>query len=87
MRIATDAACADRPSAVARSIAASFCDAAISMTSCPGASMCCLAWAMSGRIGIDGVWMAYPAAFLTMLVLQTAYYRLVWRRQRIRKLI
>ena len=25
--------------------------------------------------------------FLTMLVLQVAYYRLVWRKQRIRKLI
>jgi putative MATE family efflux protein len=46
-----------------------------------------VAWFMSGRIGIDGVWMAYPAAFLTMLVLQVTYYRLVWRKQRIKRLI
>lgn len=46
-----------------------------------------VAWVMSQRIGIDGVWMAYPAAFLTMLLLQIAFYRLVWRRQRIRRLI
>jgi putative MATE family efflux protein len=48
-----------------------------------------VAWFMSSptRFGIDGVWMAYPAAFFTMLVLQASYYRLVWRRQRIKKLI
>lgn len=44
-------------------------------------------WFMSARIGVDGVWMAYPAAFLTMLVLQVTYYRLVWRKKRILKLI
>ena len=31
--------------------------------------------------------MAYPAAFLTMLLLQVTYYRLVWRKQRIKRLI
>jgi hypothetical protein len=46
-----------------------------------------VAWIMSARIGTDGVWMAYPAAFLAMLLLQTGYYRLVWRKQRIEKLI
>jgi putative MATE family efflux protein len=46
-----------------------------------------VAWVMSNRIGIDGVWMAYPAAFITMLLLQVAYYRLVWSRRRIRRLI
>jgi Na+-driven multidrug efflux pump len=44
-------------------------------------------WFMSSRIGIDGVWMAYPAAFMTMLLLQVGFYRLVWRKRRIRKLI
>jgi MATE family, multidrug efflux pump len=46
-----------------------------------------VAWFMSRRIGINGVWMAYPAAFFTMLVLQVAYYRLVWRKQRIQRLV
>jgi putative MATE family efflux protein len=46
-----------------------------------------VAWILSRRIGIQGVWMAYPAAFIAMLLLQTAYYRLVWRKQRIQKLV
>ena len=46
-----------------------------------------VAWIMSQRIGTNGVWMAYPAAFFTMLVLQVSYYRLVWRKQRIVKLV
>jgi putative MATE family efflux protein len=47
------------------------------------------AWIMSkpAHLGIDGVWVAYPAAFFTMLVLQVSYYRLVWRKQRIVKLV
>jgi putative MATE family efflux protein len=46
-----------------------------------------VAWILSRRIGIQGVWMAYPAAFIAMLLLQTTYYRLVWRKQRIQKLV
>jgi len=46
-----------------------------------------VAWFMSHRIGINGVWIAYPVAFIAMLALQTAYYRLVWRKKAIRKLI
>ena len=46
-----------------------------------------VAWLMSHRIGIDGVWMGYPSAFLTMLILQSCYYRFVWRKQRIQRLI
>jgi putative MATE family efflux protein len=42
---------------------------------------------MSQRIGIQGVWVAYPVAFVSMLCLQTAYYRLVWRKRPIRKLV
>jgi putative MATE family efflux protein len=38
---------------------------------------------LSARIGIDGVWIAYPAAFCAMLVLQAAWYTFVWRRRRI----
>jgi MATE family, multidrug efflux pump len=46
-----------------------------------------VAWFLSRRIGIDGIWWAYPATFGTMLVLQSTYYRLVWRRRRIERLI
>ncbi len=45
------------------------------------------AWLLSHAIGIDGIWMAYPIAFTTMLVLQSAYYRLVWRKKTIVRLI
>jgi putative MATE family efflux protein len=46
-----------------------------------------VAWFLSGRIGIDGIWIAYPIAFSAMLVMQLAYYWLVWRRKRIARLI
>lgn len=45
------------------------------------------AWLLSHRIGLNGVWMAYPINFCAMLLLQTAYYRGVWRKQPIRKLV
>lgn len=46
-----------------------------------------VAFFLSGRIGIEGVWWAYPATFATMLIFQSTYYRLVWRRKKIRRLI
>src|SRR5450830_699979 len=42
---------------------------------------------MSRQIGVEGVWVAYPVAFMAMLLLQSLYYRLVWRRRPIRKLV
>jgi putative MATE family efflux protein len=45
------------------------------------------AWLLSKRYGVDGVWMAYPITFVTMLILQVTFYRLYWRRQRIQKLV
>jgi len=57
-------------------------------------SICCIAaielpsaYALSHRIGIEGVWMAYPIAFVSMLVLQAGYYRLVWRKRKIERLV
>jgi len=32
------------------------------------------------QIGIDGVSIGYPVAFIVMLVDRAAYYRLVWRK-------
>jgi hypothetical protein len=37
--------------------------------------------ALSKHIGTDGIWAAYPAAFIAMFVMQGAYYGLVWRRR------
>jgi putative MATE family efflux protein len=39
-----------------------------------------------GSLGLRGVWIAYPIAFITALALQSAYYFGVWRRQPIRSL-
>lgn len=42
---------------------------------------------LSRAIGISGIWIAYPATFATMFVLQMAYYAMVWRKQTIKRLI
>ena len=31
-----------------------------------------VAWALSHRMGLNGIWVAYPVAFLPMLTLQTS---------------
>ena len=46
-----------------------------------------VAWFASKQMGLNGIWIAYPAAFIAMLTLQTAYYRLVWRKRPIKRLI
>lgn len=45
-----------------------------------------VAWVLSGHYGLNGIWAAYPVAFLAMLTMQTIYYRLVWRKKPIRRL-
>lgn len=45
------------------------------------------AWILSRHFGINGVWMAYPIAFVSMLALQASYYRFVWRQRRIERLV
>lgn len=45
-----------------------------------------VAWILSNHYGLNGIWAAYPVAFLAMLAMQTAYYRLVWRKKPIRRL-
>ncbi len=42
---------------------------------------------LSARYGLEGVWMAYPVVFCTMLALQSALYLLVWRYRRIERLV
>jgi putative MATE family efflux protein len=34
-------------------------------------------------LGLRGVWLAYPVAFLVALTLQTSYYKLVWRKRKL----
>jgi putative MATE family efflux protein len=45
------------------------------------------AWVLSHRVGLNGVWMAYPIAFVSMLVLNTLYYQKVWRKRAIKRLV
>ncbi|MBX9410549.1 MATE family efflux transporter [Pseudomonas baetica] len=45
------------------------------------------AYWLDGHFGLQGVWMAFPVAYLGMLVLQTVYYKLVWRHQKIERLV
>ncbi|WP_198969986.1 MATE family efflux transporter [Xylophilus sp. ASV27] len=45
-----------------------------------------VAWVLSRHMGVDGIWIGYPAAFTAMLVLQSAYYRLVWRKKRLKRI-
>ncbi len=46
-----------------------------------------VAYLLSARFGLEGVWMAFPVAYLSMLALQTAYYKLVWQHQKIQRLV
>lgn len=46
-----------------------------------------VAWWLSRRMGIDGIWWAYPIAFTAMLVLQIVYYRTVWMKRPKERLI
>jgi putative MATE family efflux protein len=55
-----------------------FCIAAVEVPS---------AYALAARYGVEGVWMAYPIAFLSMLTLQATYYLLAWRKQKIERLV
>jgi len=46
-----------------------------------------VAWWLGRRFGLNGIWVAYPVAFSAMLTLQACYYRFVWRKKAIRRLI
>ncbi|HEY4203988.1 MAG TPA: MATE family efflux transporter [Xanthobacteraceae bacterium] len=42
---------------------------------------------LSRTIGIKGVWIAYPVTFCAMMLLQMAFYLLVWRKKAIRRMV
>ena len=46
-----------------------------------------VAYLLDAQFGLQGVWMAFPVAYLAMLALQTAYYRFVWLHRRIERLV
>jgi Na+-driven multidrug efflux pump len=46
-----------------------------------------VAWWLSHRMGLNGIWVAYPVAFTAMLTLQASYYRFAWRKKTISRLI
>jgi putative MATE family efflux protein len=46
-----------------------------------------LAYTLNATLGMTGIWWSYAAAFVAMLVLQAAYYRMGWRRRAISRLI
>ena len=39
------------------------------------------------NLGIKGIWIGYPAAFIVGLGLQYLYYRLVWKKKRLTRLV
>ncbi len=45
-----------------------------------------VAWALSLHYGLNGIWAAYPVAFVAMLIMQATYYRMVWRKKPIHRL-
>lgn len=45
------------------------------------------AYFLRQRFGIEGIWIAYPVAFIAMLLMQSTYYNLVWRKRTITRLI
>ena len=46
-----------------------------------------LAWLLSQRFGLIGIWMAFPLSYAITLGLQTWYYKTVWKKRPIRKMV
>lgn len=46
-----------------------------------------VAWALNRRLGLEGIWIGFPVAYLAMLALQTTYFRGIWRHKPIRRLV
>ena len=46
-----------------------------------------LAWLFSRHFGLIGIWMAFPASYAITLALQTWYYKAVWKKRPIRKMV
>jgi Na+-driven multidrug efflux pump len=46
-----------------------------------------MAWWLSRSFGLMGIWMAFPLSYTLTLCLQTAYYKLVWKKRPIRRMV
>src|SRR5256885_30460 len=46
-----------------------------------------MAWWLSRGFGLMGIWMALPLSYTLTLCLQTAYYKLVWKKRPIRRMV
>jgi MATE family, multidrug efflux pump len=46
-----------------------------------------VAWLLMHRVGLDGVWIGYPAAYCASLLLQFCYYEFVWKRKTHERLV
>ena len=46
-----------------------------------------VAYWLDGQYGLQGVWMAFPIAYVAMLLMQSAYYHFVWRHRKIERLV
>ena len=46
-----------------------------------------VAYALAGPFGINGVWAAYPIAYIAMLAMQGSYYWFVWRNRAVRRMV
>ena len=46
-----------------------------------------VAWVLNCSMGLEGIWIAFPVAYLAMLALQTTYFRVVWRHRKIERLV
>ena len=46
-----------------------------------------VAYVLMQRLGLEGVWYGYPAAFVAGLLMQLTYYKLVWKRRPLKRLV
>lgn len=46
-----------------------------------------MAMILDRAIGIEGIWIGYPSAFVAMALSQMAYYALIWRKKPVSRLI
>jgi putative MATE family efflux protein len=46
-----------------------------------------VAWFLMHRVGLDGVWLGYPAAYCAALILQFCYYEFVWKQKTHERLV
>jgi Na+-driven multidrug efflux pump len=46
-----------------------------------------VAYTLMQHLGLNGIWIGYPAAFCAGLAMQTIYYKTVWKKMTHQKLV